>query len=341
MITALDPADRADWNQELLSMPGHSFFHSSTWSDVLKESYRYRPFYFADCVKGEVKSVLPVMGVESLITGKRGVSLPFSDYCEPLADDAQSFRVLLAAAIEHGRREHWKYLEIRGGQRFLEGEDEEAAYLGHVIDLTNGALDSELRDSNRRNIRKAEKEGVEVEITTAPEALTDFYRLNCLTRKEHGIPPQPLAFFQAFFERVICGTSGFVARAVFDGRTIASNVYILFGGKAIYKYGASDRQYNHLRANNLLMWKAIEFCSEIGMESLCLGRTDFDHHGLRQFKAGWNAREYTIKYYRYSFGESKFVKGSNPVPGFAHKLFRKLPSPILNAAGSLLYRHIG
>jgi len=43
------------------------------------------------------------------------------------------------------------------------------------------------------------------------------------------------------------------------GKNIASAVYFHFGDKAIYKYGASDRKYQHLRANNLVMWEAIRW----------------------------------------------------------------------------------
>lgn len=343
MITVVDPAARTDWDEKILSLPGSSFFHTSMWSDVLKESYRYRPVYFTEIEDGDIKSVLPVMGVESFITGKRGVSLPFSDYCEPLVGDRAGFNALLNAALEFGKREGWKYFEIRGGSRFMNGEDHSGSFLGHEIDLTGGAGDilEAMRDSNRRNIKKAAKEGVEVEITTAPEALADFYRLNCMTRRDHGLPPQPYSFFQSFAEKVITRGGAFIAQAVYENKVIASNVYILFGRKAIYKYGASDRKYNHLRANNLVMWKAIECCCEIGVETLGLGRTELDHEGLRQFKKGWNAREYAIDYYRYSFAEGKFKKGSFGVPGITHIFFRKLPAPILNAAGTLLYRHIG
>jgi hypothetical protein len=343
MIAVVDPAARADWDENILSLPGSSFFHTSMWSDVLKESYRYRPVYFTEIENGEIKSVLPVMGVESFITGKRGVSLPFSDYCEPLAGDRVSFNALLENALEFGRREGWKYLEIRGGSRFLNGEEHSGSFLGHQLDLSSGAGDimAAMRDSNRRNIKKAEKEGVQVEITAVPEALSDFYRLNCMTRKEHGLPPQPFSFFQAFSENVVSRGGAFITQAIYENKVIASNVYILFGKQAIYKYGASNKNYNHLRANNLVMWKAIECCCEIGIENLCLGRTELDHEGLRQFKSGWNAREYAIDYYRYSFAEGKFIKGSFGVPGITQKFFRKLPAPILNAAGSILYRHIG
>lgn len=343
MIAVVDPSFHSDWNEQILSLPESSFFHTSMWSDVLKESYGYRPFYFTEIEKGELKSVLPVMDVDSFLTGKRGVSLPFSDYCEPLVDDRARFENLMDRVLEFGKKQGWKYLELRGGRRFLNGTEQSGSFLGHEIDLSCGAGEvlAAMKDSNRRNIKKAEKEGVRVEITTAPEAIMEFCRLNRMTRKEHGLPPQPQAFFQIFYANVITRGGGFISQAAFEDKIIASNVFILFGKKAIYKFGASDRKYNHLRANNLVMWKAIECCCEIGIDCLGMGRTDLDHEGLRQFKTGWNAREYEIEYYRYSFAEGKFKKGTFGVSGITQKFFRKLPAPILNAAGSILYRHAG
>ena len=171
MITVVDPATRADWDERILSLPGSSFFHTSMWSDVLKESYCYRPVYFTEIEKGEIVSVLPVMGVDSFLTGKRGVSLPFSDYCEPLAEDRGRFDALMDSVIEFGRKQGWKYFELRGGRRYLNGTEQSGSFLGHEIDLSGGAGDilATMRDSNRRNIKKAEKEGVKVELTTAPE----------------------------------------------------------------------------------------------------------------------------------------------------------------------------
>ena len=39
--------------------------------------------------------LLPLMEVDSWLTGRRGISLPFTDECEPLYPDAESFKNLL------------------------------------------------------------------------------------------------------------------------------------------------------------------------------------------------------------------------------------------------------
>ena len=45
------------------------------------------------------------------------------------------------------------------------------------------------------NIKKALKEGVEVQLHNSFESVKSFFKLNCMTRKRHGLPPQPFKFF--------------------------------------------------------------------------------------------------------------------------------------------------
>jgi len=57
------------------------------------------------------------------------------------------------------------------------------------------------------------------------------------------------------FDHVISRDHGDVVLASFNEKVIAGAVYFDFGEKAIFKYGASDRAYHHLRPNNLIMWE--------------------------------------------------------------------------------------
>ncbi len=200
------------------------------------------------------------MEVNSFITGKRGVSLPFTDRCEPLVSDRIQFETLITCLKEYGKKMGWKYLELRGGMPFLTGVGPPVSYLGHTLDLTIGEdrLFSGLRDSTRRNIRKAEKEGVEIVISETMDAMVAFDELNRITRKQHRLPPQPFSFFSAVYEHVLSKALGFVVIASYQGRPVAAAVFFHLDRKALYKYGASDLEHQSVRANNLVMWKAIE-----------------------------------------------------------------------------------
>ena len=60
---------------------------------------------------------------------------------------------------------------------------------------------------------------------------------------------------------------GFIVLGSYRGAAIAANVYFHFGDQVIYKYGASDKTYQHLRANNLVMWEAIKWACDKGYKA--------------------------------------------------------------------------
>jgi lipid II:glycine glycyltransferase (peptidoglycan interpeptide bridge formation enzyme) len=140
---------------------------------------------------------------------------------------------------------------------------------------------------------------------------------------------------------VISKDRGFVVLASCKGKVIAGGVFFHFGTLAFYKYGASDRRHQHLRANNLVMWEAIKWFCQKKYKSLCLGKTEAENEGLLRFKSGWGPSEYPINYYRYDLKKRSFVSGSNKTYGFHNSIFRSTPVPVLNRIGALFYRHVG
>jgi len=341
-IQIINPITYPGWDDIILSFPDYSFFHSSAWAEVLHKSYGYTPVYFTLFEGKKIVAVLPTMEVKSLLTGTRGVSLPFTDYCEPLTNGTIPFTQIFSYAVEYGRKQGWETLELRGGRSPLGEAPSSEIYLTHLLDLSEGEemVFARLKDSTRRNVRKAMAEGVKVMVDRSPEGLDAFCRLNSLTRKRHGLPPQPAGFFGNLYDKIISQNLGFVVTGSLGGKPIASAMFLLFGEKAVYKYGASDLKYQNVRANNLVMWEAIRSCCRSALRNLSLGRSEPENLGLIRFKSGWGALERKINYYRYDLKRQAFVSGYSRVTGLQKKIFEKIPLPILNRVGAMLYRHV-
>lgn len=291
---------------------------------------------------GKIAALLPLMEVNSILTGKRGISLPFTDYCEPLLTDHKASFAMVDFLIDYGRQAGWNYLELRPETPFLTEIPASSLFYGHTLDLSQGeqSVFSQFRDATWRNIRKAGREGVVVTIQSSLDSIKGFYRLNCITRRDHGLPPQPYIFFQKIYEHVIAKKRGFVALASYQAKNIAGGLYFHFGTMAIYKFGASDKSYQHLRANNLVMGEAIKWSCRLGCHRFDFGRTEPENTGLLQFKRGWGAREYEIKYYKYDFRHNTFITDQLNVKGPHNLIFRRMPILLLQLVGSLLYRHM-
>jgi CelD/BcsL family acetyltransferase involved in cellulose biosynthesis len=342
-ISILNPIEHPDWDELLLTADRATFFHTTAWARVLSESYGYKPLYFATIDNGKLAGLIPVMEIESFLTGKRGVSLPFTDICHPIADTDDIFQALMERLTQHGKSAGWKYIEIKGGSAFLgKAAAPCAEYVTHLLDLgtDENALQKTFRDSTRRNIRKAYREGLAVTFQHTAEAMAAFYELHCRTRRRHGLPPQPWRFFEKVYAHVVAAGKGVVLLAAHAGKTVAGAVYFFYRDRALFKFGASDRAFQHLRANNLVMWEAIQWFVRNGFRSLHFGRSETENEGLLQFKRGWGAQESRVAYYRLSLRENTFSAERNGTRS-SYPVFKMLPIPVLRIAGNLLYRHVG
>ena len=337
-----NPIEYPGWDALLETSDQTTFFQTAAWARGLSESYGYAPHYFTVTDGGRLSGLLAMMAIKSCLTGKRGVSLPFSDECNPVAKDQKTFELLLNESIAYGRRSGWKYIEIRGGTNFLPNSVAVATHYVHTLELgpDETGVSRRFKSNIRRNIHKAEKEGVTVAIDRSRDAVAAFYKLHCGTRRHHSLPPQPWSFFEKIYEHIIAAGKGFVALAGYQNRWIAGAVYALYRDQAIYKYGASDRRSQHLRPNNLVMWEAIRWCCRHAVRSFSFGRTEPENEGLLQFKRGWGASEGTLAYYRYDLRGDRFV-GDTTQSNKLNGLFRRMPLPLLRMAGNLLYRHMG
>ena len=342
-LEIINPLQHRGWNDLLISAPGYSFFHSESWARVLYESYRYNPLYFTLVDKDKLLALIPVMEIKSILTGRRGVSLPFSDYCEPIIAQNIQFQDMMNYVIGYGKKAGWKSLELRGGKSFQPGSIPCYYYYSHSLDIEQKEeqIFANFRNNTQRNIRKAVREDVDVKICNSLDSIREYYRLHCMTRKGKGLPPQPYNFFRKIYDHIISKNMGFVFLATYNNRNIAGAVYFHFGEKAIYKFGASNRTYQHLRANNLVMWEAIKWYSQNGYKNLCFGRTEPENNGLRQFKIGWGTKEQIINYLKYDLRTDAYVQENQHIKPLHNKIFKMMPMLSLKIIGSLLYKHMG
>ena len=340
-IRQINPLTDPDWEGKIARQRGASFFHGTNWVRVLHDTYGFRPTYFVEETAGRVGGILPFMEVDSWLTGRRGISLPFTDECPPLGADDRSIRRLVQAVGAYAAERRWKYWEMRGGTTAL-GAPAAVAYHGHAVDLLRppATIFAQCGGSVRQAVRKAEQAGVTVTFSQSPAALRAFYGLLCKTRRRHGLPPQPLRFFENIQRHVLQHGRGCIVLARVQDRPVAGAVFFHLGPAAIFKFGASDEAFQQLRANNLVMWRAIEWHARAGFASLDLGRTSLDNTGLRRFKRSWGATERRIEYARFDCQTGAFVATPDHSSGRHNRVFRLLPSAIARLIGAAAYRHI-
>jgi CelD/BcsL family acetyltransferase involved in cellulose biosynthesis len=344
-LRVVDPREYPDWDKFISRCRGGNLFHSRAWMDVLCDTYSYRPACIVREEGGTIVSALPVLEVKSWITGKRGISLPFTDECGVVAsgeDVAHEAGALFQRALTLGAERGWAYTEIRSTNERFGDYPPSATFYTHTLNLrkTGEELFSGLDSSVRRAIRKAEREGLTVTTSTDRSDLAQFYRLHCLTRQRHGVPPQPFRFFEEISKHILSKGKGFICLAKSGSRVLAAAIFFCFREHGIYKFGASDYECQESRANNLVFWKSIEHLKSLRCVELDFGRTSLSNSGLRRFKRGWGSEEKILNYIRVDNQSGRALFSGDKSEGRLNALFRRLPIVLNRAVGRVVYSHI-
>ena len=96
-----------------------TLFHSKEWLAALQRTYGYRPSVLTTSRPGErLTDGLVFCRVQSWLTGRRLVSVPFSDHCTPLIDSQEEFGCLLSGLRQevdqsHRTATHVEYAAVR------------------------------------------------------------------------------------------------------------------------------------------------------------------------------------------------------------------------------------
>jgi lipid II:glycine glycyltransferase (peptidoglycan interpeptide bridge formation enzyme) len=344
-VFEINPLADPRWEGFVASHPRASVFHSRGWIEALRRTYGYTPVAFTTCPPGEeLKNAILLCRVESWLTGCRLVSLPFSDHCEPLLDKFEDLR-LFAATLEHQTRvNRMRYVEIRPQCPFHNPEEffhPHESYCFHQLDLSPGcdALFRKFhKDSTQRKIRRAEREGLNVEEGRSDSLRDQFYHLQLLTRRRHGIPPQPKIWFGNLIDCL--GDDLTLRVASKDKQPVAAILTMRFKKTVTYKYGCSNADYNNLGATQLLFWRTIQEACSSGMEYFDLGRSDAENSGLVTFKDRWGAERSTLTYLRYPLKRDS-VRTRYWKSEVVRFLCAHAPDRFLSAAGTFFYKHAG
>jgi lipid II:glycine glycyltransferase (peptidoglycan interpeptide bridge formation enzyme) len=150
----------------------------------------------------------------------------------------------------------------------------------------------------RRNIKKADKSGVEVTTSSGRGAeerdLDDFHALYVHTAERDHFTPRGLPYF-----RVMADALGeeepdrfrlYLARH--EGDLVAATIMVRVGAHAWYSYGASSTEKREVRGSNAVQWAMLRAAIAAGADIYDLrGITptldaEDSHVGLIQFKVG-------------------------------------------------------
>lgn len=344
-VYQIDPINDPRWAQFLAGNSRASIFHTPGWLRALQRTYGYKSIVFTTSRPGtELQNGLPFSLITTWLTDRRLVSLPFSDHCAPLVENPENLTCILSSLQQQRKSQNWNYVEIRSCDHQLSRSGflaRSKPFYFHSLDLRpslDQLFDGFHKDCIQRKIHRAERESLICEEGRDESLLRKFYHLLLITRRRHGLAPQPKRWFRNL---VTCLGDAVKIRVVSkDGRPVAAILTLQYNRTLVYKYGCSDRRFANLGGTQLLMWKAIQQGKNDTLDELDMGRSDYDTPGLVIFKDRWGATRSTLWYMQTPARRSQLVSGV--LQGTMGKYFiAHAPDGLLAATGSMLYRHMG
>ncbi|WKN45152.1 GNAT family N-acetyltransferase [Tunicatimonas pelagia] len=275
----------------------NNLFYSSRWLAVLQKTYGYQWFTAWD-TSSEYFILFTVI---DNLTGRKIISLPFSDYTPVNPSNRESLPNIVLAL-----REKYPHHQIVLKTE-LAADDPVAASLGkptrhaiyHRIDTSNPSQITQ-SSSFRRGVRKAKKAEVTTEVRTDEAALSTFYQMyHQLRLEKFNSIPQPYGFFQNIYQTFIEAEHVFVLQASRQQQVIASIIVLRHQATLYYKFGCSASDSLGYRPNNLLFHRLIEIAVEKKCHTIDLGLsgTGPSYEGLRRFKESIGGVQHPITYF--------------------------------------------
>jgi len=340
---AVDPCRDAHW-ERLVEVRAGGLFHAPPWLRAIEATYGFP-------LRGEVlltaagapRSGLAFAELDDLF-GKRIVSAPFCDACDPLIASAADWSQLSTRLVARRLPVMMRCLADRFAPADPSFQVVKRARW-HRLDVSPpeerlwGALDA----STRQAVRKATRSGVEVRRLEGREGARAFHGLHVALRKtKYRLLAQPAAFFENLVDQFTPGDGWHALGAWHQGELVAGAVFLRWGEVLYYKFGASRTDHLAPRPNTLLMWQAVLQARSLGCRSLDLGPSDDDQPGLIRFKRQFGAAESEVKYLRHDPPGWDHASGTawrSRIGELTSLLTREdVPDDVTLQAGALLYR---
>lgn len=351
-VEVADECDAYLWNKFVKMNPYATPYHLWEYGKSLSLTYGYKRFYLVAKESEEIVGILPLIQVKSFLFNDKLISLPFCEYGGQLSKSNYIARLLWKIAIKVASKLKVDYIEIRNPSNVPDIDEyyRIRRYFTFEIDLTKNKdiLWLNLDKKTRNAIKKAMKNGVEVEEVKNENDLKLYYRLYLKTQKRHGSPPNSFRLFCNVYRQLQPMGIMKTLLAKYQGVAIGGIITFQFNG-IIYWWGnVMAPDYRWLNPTNLLLWEIIKQGNENGFKTLDLGRTRRGT-SIYHFKSGWGGKEAVLQDYVYFLnGNTHMNRKKHALPDpyqgkyrFLSKVWSLLPTTLAEKIGPRIISEIG
>ena len=271
----IDPVTSQEaWDALVQGISPNTFLHSWHWGEIqLRLGHTIERLEFTD--QGESLGVALLVHMRA----KRG-SLVLCPH-GPLVKKEEYIKEVLRSIVVHVKSTTKGYSALRLAPLLLDTKENNTllqeegfkpsplhvhAELTWVLDISGSKEDilKGMRKTTRHAIKKADKEGVQVDVQTSAQALERFWPLYEQTSSRHNFVPYTKNTITTQIEEFGKSNQVFAVTATYQGKDVASAILFYYGDTAYYYHGASTHIQGNIPAAHAVQWSAIQEAKKRG-----------------------------------------------------------------------------
>ncbi len=160
------------------------------------------------------------------------------------------------------------------------------------------ALWADFKKRVRRDVRLAERRGVEVDEARTPEARDAIFRMYAATMvRNESFAVWSREMLEVVWRRLVEPGRGQFLVARHEGEPLAGMLLLFSGPRCFYFLGASSGAKRTLCPNDALIWDAITRAMDRGCEDFDFMISSRDDQALIDFKAKWGTERHPFRFH--------------------------------------------
>jgi len=317
-----------------------TFFHRAGWQRVLRSVFKHETHFLYAEKDDQIRGVLPLVHVNSLLFGRALVSLPFAVYGGVAASDEDAALGLEREAQQLAVRLGVDHLEMRNVQARHSDWPRQDLY----VTFRKALLPDEeanmlaIPRKQRAMVRKGIKNALRSDIDSGVDRFFALYADNV---HRHGTPALPKRYFGALLKEFGPDCEVLTVSAP-DGRPLSSVLSFYFRDEVLPYYAGDDLAARELAANDFKYWELMRRACARGVKVFDYGRSKRGT-GPYAFKKNWGF-EPTPLQYEYCLYKRDSVPQNNPSNAkfkLMIETWRRLPLGMANWLGPMVVRNLG
>lgn len=283
--------DKMVWDNYVFNHENASAYHRFAWQEAVHSTYNHKVMGLIarEYTTEKVVGVLPAVLMKTPLLGKKLCSLPFCDVGYAIADSDEIQNQLIEYLIQQGATTGSKHVEVRD----IAATPEETKLLANKkvrmllpLPSDSHALMASFKSKLRSQIRKAEKNGLTVQLGLSRVLIDDFYKVYTQNMRDLGSPVHAKRWFQNIVSAY--GDNCIVSVVYKDDIAIGGGLVIKNNTQASIPWASTLRDYNRLAPNMLLYWSLLAHCADNDISTFDFGRSTYEE-GTYRFKKQWGA----------------------------------------------------